>query len=108
MNKEKLIQLLEQELVQADAATTDEAFHKHIYAIHTLTSLYVDEETPKFSKHKLSETNKNRHTSLSSEVTDEEIKMMGGKVSSSPQQLGSNQRMVTDDEVGNGASIFDF
>lgn len=41
MNKDKLIQLLEHELVQADAATTDAAFEKHIYAIHALTALYT-------------------------------------------------------------------
>lgn len=45
MNKDKLIQLLEHELVQADAATTDAAFEKHIYAIHTLTALYTGQET---------------------------------------------------------------
>lgn len=47
---------------------------------------------------------------MSTQVTDEEIRMMGGKVSSSSAtaQTTSDQRMVTDDEIGNGASIFDF
>ncbi|MGE7363530.1 DUF5327 family protein, partial [Staphylococcus cohnii] len=39
MEKEKIIQLIEQELVQADEAKNDAEFEKHIYAIHTLTSL---------------------------------------------------------------------
>ena len=38
MNKDKLIQLIEQELVQADEAQTESEFEKHMYAIHTLTS----------------------------------------------------------------------
>ncbi|MEH7948692.1 DUF5327 family protein [Staphylococcus pseudintermedius] len=107
MNKDKLIQLLEHELVQADAATTDAAFEKHIYAIHALTALYTGQETSASSRSSSTVTPKRQ---ASTQVTDEEIRMMGGKVSSSSAtaQTTSDQRMVTDDEIGNGASIFDF
>ncbi|MFH0715941.1 DUF5327 family protein [Staphylococcus delphini] len=107
MNKDKLIQLLEDELVQADAATTDAAFEKHIYAIHALTALYTGQETSAPSRSSSAVTPKKQ---ASAQVTDEEIRMMGGKVSSSSAtaQTTSDQRMVTDDEIGNGASIFDF
>ena len=37
MNKEKLIALIERELVQADEAASEAEFSKHMYAIHTLT-----------------------------------------------------------------------
>ncbi|EMN7830504.1 DUF5327 family protein [Staphylococcus pseudintermedius] len=107
MNKDKLIQLLEHELVQVDAATTDAAFEKHIYAIHALTALYTGQETSAPSRSSSTVTPKRQ---VSTQVTDEEIWMMGGKVSSSSAtaQTTSDQRMVTDDEIGNGASIFDF
>ena len=39
MNKEQILQLIEQELIQADEAQTDTEFEKHMYAIHMLTSL---------------------------------------------------------------------
>ncbi|MDU0383936.1 DUF5327 family protein [Staphylococcus pseudintermedius] len=107
MNKDKLIQLLEHELVQADAATTDAAFEKHIYAIHALTALYTGQKTSAPSRSSSTVTPKRQ---VSTQVTDEEIRMMGGKVSSSSAtaQTTSDQRMITDDEIGNGASIFDF
>lgn len=76
MNKDKLIQLLEHELVQADAATTDAAFEKHIYAIHALTALYTGQETSAPSRSSSTVTPKRQ---ASTQVTDEEIRMMGGK-----------------------------
>ena len=39
MDKE-IIQLIERELVQADESSSQH-FEKHMYAIHTITSLYV-------------------------------------------------------------------
>ena len=42
VDKDKIIALIEQELVQADEAESEADFQKHIYAIHTLTSLYAD------------------------------------------------------------------
>lgn len=107
MNKDKLIQLLEHELVQADAATSDAAFEKHMYAIHALTGLYTGQEA---SDHTRAISHVTPKKQAATQVTDEEIRLMGGKVSSSSQNTSttSDQRMVTDDEIGNGASIFDF
>lgn len=106
MQREKLIQLLEHELMQADRATTDAVFDKHIYAIHTLTSLYTDQETPKVT----SSISATTHTPVTStKVSDEEIRLMGGRVTeSSVTSKTTDNRLVTDDEIGNGESIFDF
>ncbi|REH75045.1 DUF5327 family protein [Staphylococcus felis] len=112
MNKERLIQLLEEELVQADAAKTDAAFDKHIYAIYKLTSLYSESERSLSQNAKVTEMPPSamQNQSISkSKVTQEEIRRMGGKTPPSTNSAQSNnQRMVTDDEIGNGESIFDF
>ena len=128
MNKDKLIQLIESELVQADEATSDAAFEKHLYAIHTLTSLYVEQQgTQNASTSRLHypEVNQTHYSNSSypsqsaassrtsqQDVTVDEIKAMGGKVPASMQQSQSSDlpsnKMVTDDEIGNGDSIFDF
>ncbi|UDI79029.1 DUF5327 family protein [Staphylococcus taiwanensis] len=134
MNKEQIIQLIEQELVQADEAVDDQQFEKHMYTIHTLTSLFANAggrmPLRQTKKHDFTDTvssgssfSKNNHiansqgtsstnTQKSSKVTAAEIEAMGGKVpntmkSSQHNQLPSNT-MVTDDEIGNGESIFDF
>lgn len=106
MQKEKLIQLLEHELMQADQATTDAAFDKHIYAIHALTALYTDQETPKATSSVVTPT----QTPVSStKVSEEEIRLMGGRVTeSSTVPKTVDNRLVTDDAIGNGESIFDF
>ena len=44
MRNNKMIHLIEQELVQADEAHTEAEFEKHMYAIHTLTSLYTSSD----------------------------------------------------------------
>ncbi|MBI5975094.1 DUF5327 family protein [Staphylococcus canis] len=101
MNKEKLLQLLEEELVQADESQTDTEFEKHIYAIYKLAALYTDANE---------RSQPVKRTSVSSStVTADEIRRMGGKVEQ-PKKTEStqSQRMVTDDEIGNGESIFDF
>lgn len=131
MNKDKLIQLIESELVQADEATSDAAFEKHLYAIHTLTSLYVEQQgtqNASTSRQHYPEVNKTQYSNSSypsqsatssrtsqksqQDVTVDEIKAMGGKVPASMQQSESSDlpsnKMVTDDEIGNGDSIFDF
>lgn len=131
MNKDKLIQLIESELVQADEATSDAAFEKHLYAIHTLTSLYVEQQgtqNASTSRQHYPEVNKTQYSNSSypsqsatssrtsqksqQDVTVDEIKAMGGKVPASMQQSQSSDlpsnKMVTDDEIGNGDSIFDF
>ena len=45
MNRAQVIQLIEHELVQADEATNEQQFEKHMYAIHTLTSIYANNES---------------------------------------------------------------
>ncbi|WP_432370300.1 DUF5327 family protein [Staphylococcus chromogenes] len=113
MNKEKLIEMIEAELVKADQAQNDVAFDKHIYAIHTLTALYTNtDDRAKSSSRDITHTAVQMNASTkqatsSQSVTDEEIRLMGGKVSPS-KTTTSNARMVTDDEIGNGESLFDF
>ncbi|UEX89886.1 DUF5327 family protein [Staphylococcus ratti] len=116
MNKDKLIELIEAELIKADAAANDTDFDKHMYAIHTLTSLYIEATPSKVSKPSSPSTMYAQQPSVGSKVTtqgvtDEEIRLMGGKVSvskSNDVSAPSHQRMKTDDEIGNGESIFDF
>ncbi len=113
VNKEKLIEMIEAELVKADQAQNDVAFDKHIYAIHTLTALYTNtDDRAKSSSRDITHTAVQMNASTkqatsSQSVTDEEIRLMGGKVSPS-KTTTSNARMVTDDEIGNGESLFDF
>ena len=116
MNKEQLIQLIEQELVQADEAQDEQQFEKHMYAIHTLTSLYSDVSKRPSKKSKLdftnivtSESSFSNKPSNYSAITAAEIEAMGGKVPQTMKhQTKSSNMMVTDDEIGNGESIFDF
>ena len=56
MRNDKMIHLIEQELVQADEAQTEAEFEKHMYAIHTLTSLYTssDNQTSVQDRHEAS------------------------------------------------------
>lgn len=116
MHKEQLIQLIEQELVQADEAQDEQQFEKHIYAIHTLTSLYsgASKLPSKKSKYDFtdtvaSESSLSNKSSKHLAVTAEEIEAMGGKVlQSMKNQTKSSNMMITDDEIGNGESIFDF
>lgn len=120
MNKDKMIQLIENELLQAEEASNETEFEKHMYAIHTLTSLYTTSTKQHTTSYPLaSEVSSSVSTQIPSDqskkqVSAAEIKAMGGKVSqsmqqhkSSPTSLDSN-RLTTDDEIGNGESIFDF
>ncbi|MCE5090681.1 hypothetical protein BUY43_04540 [Staphylococcus devriesei] len=131
MNRDDIIRLIEQELVQADEAANEYQFEKHMYTIHTLTSLYAKGSSSStqghdftntvtansFSKNKLKTTDYVAHQTTNTPqdkptVTAQEIEAMGGKVpnsmkSSTNESLPSNT-MVTDDEIGNGDSIFDF
>lgn len=119
MDKDKIIALIEQELVQADEARSEADFQKHMYAIHTLTALYTDSTPRPISQQpslnqtsgaSVSSANSTAHTKVSAA----EIEAMGGKVSHSntPSNTstppGNSNKMVTDDELGNGDSIFDF
>ena len=123
MEKDKIVQLIEQELVQADEAKNDAEFEKHIYAIHTLTSLVTSsnskqhfrDNTYSLSSSFQSARNVTQHASgKKQDISPEEIKAMGGKVSQSSAQNTHNKhslntnKLVTDDEIGNGDSIFDF
>lgn len=129
MEKDKVIQLIEQELVEADEANNNAEFEKHIYAIHTLTSLvtgatsqhksYKDNTYDVSSSFQTSTivsngTSKPQSTSKKPAVSEEEIRAMGGKTSQpAPQNSVSDtsltaNKLVTDDEIGNGDSIFDF
>ena len=97
-----------------------------MYAIHTLTSIYANNESKTSSKSQGQDFTNTVATSFSkvnqssnisslqgkSKVTLAEIEAMGRKVpdsmkSSQNNSLPSNT-MVTDDEIGNGESIFDF
>ncbi|GEP85655.1 Uncharacterised protein [Staphylococcus piscifermentans] len=122
MDKDKIIALIEQELVQADEAGSETDFQKHMYAIHTLTALYTDSAPA--SQYKQSRpiaqqytSNQTAGASMSSttstaqtKVSAAEIEAMGGKVNTSNTSTppGNSNKMVTDDELGNGDSIFDF
>ena len=129
MEKDKVIQLIEQELVAADEANNNAEFEKHIYAIHTLTSLvtgstsqhksYKDNTYDVSSSFQTSTivsngTSKPQSASKKPAVSEEEIRAMGGKTSQlAPQNSVSDtsltaNKLVTDDEIGNGDSIFDF
>lgn len=129
MEKDKVIQLIKQELVAADEANNNAEFEKHIYAIHTLTSLvtgstsqhksYKDNTYDVSSSFQTSTivsngTSKPQSTSKKPAVSEEEIRAMGGKTSQpAPQNSVSDtsltaNKLVTDDEIGNGDSIFDF
>lgn len=129
MEKDKVIQLIEQELVAADEAKHNAEFEKHIYAIHTLTSLitgstsqhksYKDNTYDVSSSFQTSTivsngTSKPQSASKKPAVSEEEIRAMGGKTSQpAPQNSVSDtsltaNKLVTDDEIGNGDSIFDF
>lgn len=129
MEKDKIIQLIEQELVAADEAKHNAEFEKHIYAIHTLTSLitgstsqhksYKDNTYDVSSSFQTSTivSNSNSKSQLASKkqgVSAEEIRAMGGKTSQPASQNSvsdtsiTTNKLVTDDEIGNGDSIFDF
>ncbi|PHK50502.1 DUF5327 family protein [Staphylococcus edaphicus] len=121
MEKDKIIQLIEQELVQADEANSNAEFEKHIYAIHTLTSLVSHTSSTKqvysdnsFNVSSSFKATKPQNSPATQGVSEDEIRAMGGKVSdvSSPSTTTNTSltanKLVTDDEVGNGDSIFDF
>lgn len=127
MEKEKIIQLIEQELVQADEAHNSVEFEKHMYAIHTLTGLITHTSNQTYKDNMSSVSNSFKSTSQSNMdnpvsqtkqnhhgISAEELRAMGGNVTSQAQphtvsdtSLSSN-KLVTDDEIGNGDSIFDF
>ena len=116
MRNDKMIHLIEQELVQADEAQTEAEFEKHMYAIHTLT-LYTssDNQTSVQDRHEASnaqvlssqrkESNQSNHNK--NQVSAAEIEAMGGKVPQSMknEHTSHSNLMTTDDNIGN-ASLF--
>ena len=96
-----------------------------MYAIHTLTSLYTNDTSNNrktrdntynvASSFKNSVHNSNQSSSnKSTDISAEELQAMGAKVPSTMQQQSSVQnstqgsKLTTDDNIGNGDSIFDF
>ncbi|UMT79481.1 YwdI family protein [Staphylococcus roterodami] len=123
VNKETLITKIEQELVQAEQAQNEHAFEKHMYAIHILTSLYaatsntsyIGERPLNYRSANQNQVSQSQRTQPTHQVTAAEIEAMGGKVSTQQSQskqytqtTTQQQRLVTDDDIGNGESIFDF
>ena len=125
MDKDKIIQLIERELVQADESSSQHEFEKHMYAIHTITSLYTTSSTQSLQHNDFTHTDidtQNKLTKTTNQqksydhVTPEEIQAMGGKVThtnhsnkeQSSSTLSNSNLMTTYDEIGNGESIFDF
>ncbi|MCR1796388.1 DUF5327 family protein [Staphylococcus warneri] len=125
MDKDKIIQLIERELVQADESSSQHEFEIHMYAIHTITSLYTTSSTQSLQHNDFTHTDIDTQNKLMKttnqqksydHVTPEEIQAMGGKVThtnhsnkeQSSSTLSNSNLMTTDDEIGNGESIFDF
>ncbi|UMT76879.1 YwdI family protein [Staphylococcus roterodami] len=123
VNKETLITKIEQELVQAEQAQNEHAFEKHMYAIHILTSLYaatsntsyIGERPLNYRFANQNQVSQSQRTQPTHQVTAAEIEAMGGKVSTQQSQskqytqnTTQQQRLATDDDIGNGESIFDF
>ncbi|MBE5667220.1 DUF5327 family protein [Staphylococcus sp. SS251] len=123
VNKETLITKIEQELVQAEQAQNEHAFEKHMYAIHILTSLYaatsntsyIGERPLNYRSANQNQVSQSQRTQPTHQVTAAEIEAMGGKVSTQQSQskqytqtTTQQQRLATDDDIGNGESIFDF
>lgn len=123
MNKETLITKIEQELVQAEQAQNEHAFEKHMYTIHILTSLYaatsntsyIGERPLNYRFANQNQVSQSQRTQPTHQVTAAEIEAMGGKVSTQQSQskqytqnTTQQQRLATDDDIGNGESIFDF
>ena len=118
MRNDKMIHLIEQELVQADEAQTEAEFEKHMYAIH-INSLYTSSDNQtSVDRHEASnaqvlssqrkESNQSNHNK--NQVSAAEIEAMGGKVPQSMknEHTSHSNLMTTDDNIGNGESIFDF
>ena len=99
MRNDKMIHLIEQELVQADEAQTEAEFEKHMYAIHTSLYTSSDNQTSVQDRHEASnaqvlssqrkESNQSNHNK--NQVSAAEIEAMGGKV---PQSMKMNIRLI--------------
>ncbi|MEB7768107.1 DUF5327 family protein [Mammaliicoccus sciuri] len=110
ISRSQLIAAIEEELVAADNASTNEVFNRHMHAIHTLSGL-VDKEDDLTHDIKveqnISSTSKPT-PKAKPQISDEEIRKMGGKVRNEPSVNKAENQLTTDDGIGNGDSIFDF
>lgn len=110
ISRSQLIAAIEEELVAADNASTNEVFNRHMHAIHTLSGL-VDKEDDLTHDIKVEQ---NISSTLKPtpkakpQISDEEIRKMGGKVRNEPSVNKTENQLTTDDGIGNGDSIFDF
>lgn len=111
ISKEKIIAAIEEELVGADNASTDEVFNKHMHTIHTLSGLFAKEESMSYDIQVQNNTTMKTtqsNTQPKTQISNEEIRKMGGKVSQSSTEKLTENQLTTDDGIGNGDSLFDF
>lgn len=110
ISRSQLIAAIEEELVAADNASTNEVFNRHMHAIHTLSGL-VDKEDDLTHDIKVEQNISSTPKSTPKakpQISDEEIRKMGGKVRNEPSVNKTENQLTTDDGIGNGDSIFDF
>ncbi|MCJ0910293.1 YwdI family protein [Mammaliicoccus sciuri] len=110
ISKSQLIAAIEEELVAADNASTNEVFNRHMHAIHTLSGL-VDKEDDLTHDIKVEQNISSTPKPIPKakpQISDEEIRKMGGKVRNEPSVNKTENQLTTDDGIGNGDSIFDF
>lgn len=111
ISRDQLISAIEDELVHADNATNNETFNKHMHAIHTLSGL-IDAEEGKNQgievKQPYMKTSSTPIKKENPQISNEEIRKMGGKVPDKSTVKQNENTLTTDDGIGNGDSIFDF
>ncbi|UTI88300.1 YwdI family protein [Mammaliicoccus sciuri] len=117
ISRSQLIAAIEEELVAADNASTNEVFNRHMHAIHTLSGL-VDKEDDLTHDIKVEQnifffffffsSTPKPTPKAKPQISDEEIRKMGGKVRNEPSVNKTENQLTTDDGIGNGDSIFDF
>ncbi|WP_210617034.1 DUF5327 family protein [Mammaliicoccus lentus] len=111
ISRDQLISAIEDELVHADNATNNEIFNKHMHAIHTLSGLIDAEEGNNQGIEVKQPYMKTSSTPINKEnpqISNEEIRKMGGKVPDKSTVKQNENTLTTDDGIGNGDSIFDF
>ncbi|HAL09129.1 MAG TPA: hypothetical protein DCO67_04075 [Staphylococcus sp.] len=111
ISRDQLIAAIEEELVGADNASTNEIFNRHMHAIHTLSGLFDKEEGIKHDikvEQNFSSTRTKPVKKEKPQVSNEEIRKMGGKVSHSSSVDTNDKQLTTDDGIGNGDSLFEF
>nr|WP_263314282.1 YwdI family protein [Mammaliicoccus sp. Marseille-Q6498] len=111
ISRDQLIAAIEQELVSADNASSNEVFNRHMHAIHTLSGL-VDNENGNSQDMQVKQDFRTTSTAPQKkekpQISNEELRKMGGKVSAPSTSKQNDELLATDDGFGNGDSIFDF